>query len=255
MIKAIFFDIDGTLLSYNTHKVLPGTIAAFETLRRKGVKTFISSGRPLMLIPDMPVQFDGFITVNGGFCFVDDKVILRNSIDKNDCQRWLEYVKQYDLTTMCFTEREMYINRIEPVAMALRDKLGFKMPPVLPLDELRDKEVFQFIAIQSADNDAKVLENLSHCRMPRWHPLFSDIVPENSSKAVGIERMLAHFGIGREESMAFGDGANDIEMLDYVGTSVAMGNADDNVKTHASYVTDSADDEGIAKALRHLSVI
>ena len=53
MIKAIFFDIDGTLLSYGTHRVLPSTIDAFDILRRKGIKTVISSGRPLMLIPQM----------------------------------------------------------------------------------------------------------------------------------------------------------------------------------------------------------
>ena len=91
--------------------------------------------------------------------------------------------------------------------------------------------------------------------MPRWHPLFTDLIPEGSSKAVGIECLLKHFGIRREETMAFGDGANDIEMLDYVGTGVAMGNAADIVKAHADYVTDSSDDDGIANALTRLGII
>ena len=255
MIKAIFFDIDGTLLSYGTHRVLPSTIDAFDILRRKGIKTVISSGRPLMLIPQMPVDFDGYITVNGGYCFVGNQVLLRNAIDSDDSLRWLDYVEKNDLTTMCFTEREMFINRIDHVAEAMRNQLGFEMPPVLPLSEMRGRETYQFIAVQPAEKDAEVLGTLSHCRMPRWHPLFTDLIPEGSSKAVGIECLLKHFDIRREETMAFGDGANDIEMLDYVGTGVAMGNAADIVKAHADYVTDSSDDDGIANALTRLGII
>ena len=255
MIKAIFFDIDGTLLSYKTHRVLPGTVKAFDALRARGIKTVISSGRPTILIPDMPIHFDGFITVNGGLCYAGDKVLLRNTIDDGDSRRWIDYVEQNGLTTMCFTENEMYINRIAPEAVALRDQLGFTMPPVLPLNELRGQSVYQFIALQPADKDAEVLQTLSHCRMPRWHPAFSDIIPQNSSKAVGIERMLDHFGIARDEAMAFGDGANDIEMLEYVGTGIAMGNAADIVKQHAKYTTDSADDEGIFNALKKMRII
>ena len=255
MIRAIFFDIDGTLLSYNTHKVLPGTIEAFDILHRKGIRTFISSGRPMVLIPKLPVRFDGYITVNGGLCTVEGNVVLRNAINPYDCKKWLEYVAQNDLTTMCFTENDMYINRVDPTAEALRDQLGFQMPPVRPLKDLQGKEAFQFIAIQPAEKDYEVLELLPHCRMPRWHKVFTDVIPSDSSKAVGIERILAHYGISREEAMAFGDGANDIEMLEYVGMGVAMGNADDIVKQHSHYITDSADKDGIWNALKKMEVI
>lgn len=80
MIKAAFFDIDGTLLSFKTHVVSSGTVRAFEALHAQGVRTFIASGRPKVLIPDMPVSFDGYVTMNGGYCFVGDQVLLRNPI-------------------------------------------------------------------------------------------------------------------------------------------------------------------------------
>lgn len=203
----------------------------------------------------MPVTFDGYITVNGGLCTAGDEVLLRKPIDKDDSCRWLEYVEHNNHVTMCFTEDEMFINRIDDAVIKLHDQLGFQMPPIKPLDELRDKEAYQFIAMQPAENDEKVLSFLSHCRMPRWHPAFSDIIPQGSSKAVGIETILKHYGIEREESMAFGDGANDIEMLEYVGTGVAMGNAADIVKEHADYVTDDADSEGILHALQNLNIL
>ena len=156
---------------------------------------------------------------------------------------------------MCFTADKMYINRIAPETAALRDQLGFEMPPLSPLSDMRGEKAYQFIAMQPAERDATTLRLVPGCRMPRWHPAFSDVIPADSSKAVGIERMLSHFGIRREETMAFGDGNNDIEMLEYVEIGVAMGNANNNVKSHADYVTDTADSEGIAKALAHFGLI
>lgn len=253
-IKAVFFDIDGTLLG-SSHRLLPGTVDALNTLRQLGIRIFISSGRPRVLIPPMPVEFDGFITVNGGLCIAGDEILLRNPIINEDCQRWLDHVTSKDMTTMCFTANDMYINRIDPVTIALRDQLGFEMPPVHPLEELRDKEVYQFIAIQPASDDEEVLSLLRHCRLPRWHPVFSDIIPLGSSKAVGMKCITDHYGIQQEETMAFGDGANDIEMIEYAGIGVAMGNASEILKQHADYVTDDVDNEGIAKALVALKII
>lgn len=255
MIKAIFFDIDGTLLSYKTHRMLPSTIEAFQILKQRGVTVFISSGRPKVLFPKFPVEFDGYISVNGGYCTVGDKVLVRNPLDRDACRRWLAFVEKHDLTTMCFTENRMFINRIDPPSIALQQQLGFEMPPVASLSQLADEEVYQFIAMQPAEKDQEATLAMGKCRMPRWHPAFTDIIPDNSSKAVGIETIINHLGISREETMAFGDGGNDIEMLEYAAVGVAMGNAAENVKAHADYVTDSCEDDGIMNALLHFGVI
>lgn len=256
MIKAAFFDIDGTLLSFKTHLVSPGTIQAFEELHRHGVHTFISSGRPKVLIPSMPVGFDGYVTMNGGYCFVGDQVLLRSPIPQQETDRWLEYAEQENLCTMIFTEHEMFVNtHSDPVANAIRNQLEFQMPPLLPTRQMMGRETFQVIAVMPAQRDNDVLQMLPHCRLPRWHPQFSDLVNADNSKATGIDSILHHYGIDRNECIGFGDGGNDIEMLDFCGIGVAMGNADDNVKAHADYVTTSVDDEGIANALRQLHII
>ena len=256
MIKAAFFDIDGTLLSFKTHLVSPGTIQAFEELHRQGIHTFISSGRPKVLIPPMPVGFDGYVTMNGGYCFVGNQVLLRNPIPQQETDRWLQYAEQENLCTMIFTEHEMYVNtHSNPVANAIRNQLEFQMPPLLPTRQMMGRETFQVIAIMPAERDNDVLQMLPHCRLPRWHPQFSDLVNADNSKATGIDSILHHYGIDRNECIGFGDGGNDIEMLDFCGIGVAMGNADDNVKAHADYVTTSVDDEGIANALSQLHII
>lgn len=90
---------------------------------------------------------------------------------------------------------------------------------------------------------------MPRCEATRWNPLFSDVVPKGSSKQVGLDKVLDYFGIPLEESMAFGDGGNDILMLKHAGIGVAMGNAEDDVKQAADYVTDSVDEDGVEKGL------
>ncbi|MBQ9638711.1 MAG: Cof-type HAD-IIB family hydrolase [Bacteroidales bacterium] len=255
MTKAIFFDIDGTLLSYKTHRLMPGTIEALTKLHKAGVLLFVASGRPMVLIPDMPIPFDGYITVNGGYCISGDEVLLRCPIAAEDTERWLDYVDAQHMSTMCFTAHDMYVNHITPEAEALRNQLDFTMPPLLPLKAMHGKEVYQFIALMPSEQDADVLSLLPNCRLPRWHAAFTDVIPANSSKAAGIECMLNHFDLKPEETMAFGDGANDVEMLQYVGCGVAMGNASSEVKKQADFVTLTADEEGILHALTQLHLI
>lgn len=259
-VKAIFFDIDGTLLSFQTHRISPGTIHAFKLLHGKGISTFIASGRPKVLIPSLPVRFDGYITVNGGYCFLGDgsdegAVVINEPLDNGDQQRWLDYVEERNIVTMLFSRHEMFVNRISEQANRLRNQLEFKMPPMISIREMREEQAYQFIAMIPAQQDAEVLNLLPHCRLPRWHPFFSDLIPSCSSKARGIEAVAKHLGLQCSELMAFGDGGNDVEMLEYVGMGVAMGNAAAAVKEHADYVTTSVDDEGILNALQELKVI
>lgn len=256
MIKAAFFDIDGTLVSFHTHQVSQGTKRAFEQLHAKGVRTFISTGRPEYLIPKMPLTFDGYVTMNGGYCFMNNKVTYNNPLPQEDVDRWLRYAGENNICTMLFSDHEMYVNTLEDaMAKALQEEIKFQMPLLLPLEEMFGKEAYQYIAVMEADRDTEVLSLLPHCRLPRWHPHFCDLINQNNSKAVGIESIISTLGISREECICFGDGANDVEMLEYCGIGVAMGNAAEEVKSHADYVTTSVDEEGIAHALYDLHII
>ncbi len=252
MIKAAFFDIDGTLLSFTTHKVSEGTVRAFEKLHRAGVRTFISSGRPMVLIPDMPVTFEAHITMNGGLVFTPEKVLLSNPIPKEDMLQWLDLAKKRNICTMVFTADGMMLAQPNEIGMKLRDQLEFIMPPVVDIDAMRDAEAYQIIAIMPPEMDAEVQVLLPHCRMPRWHQAFTDIVANGNSKAKGMEAICNHFGIHQDETIAFGDGGNDIEMLQWAGIGVAMGNAAPDVQEIADMVTTSVDDEGIEKAVNKI---
>lgn len=253
MIKAAFFDIDGTLLSFKTHRVSEGTVRAFSTLHAHGVRTFISSGRPKILIPGMPVSFDAYITMNGGLVFTADGTkLLSNPIPHEDSERWLDFAKQHNICTMVFTATDMMVAQVNPIGLKIREQLEFQMPPVVDIDDMRGHEAYQLIAIMPLELDKEVGTLLSHCRLPRWHPAFTDIVAQGNSKAAGMEAICRHYGIRQEETLAFGDGGNDIEMLQWAGTGVAMGNAADEVKAAADMVTTDVDNEGIENAINKL---
>ncbi|MCR4660030.1 MAG: Cof-type HAD-IIB family hydrolase [Bacteroidales bacterium] len=251
-IKAAFFDIDGTLLSFESHRLSEGTVKALEQLRRMGVRTFISSGRPEILIPEMPVVFDGYITMNGGYVFAGSELLVDSPIPQAESQRWLRFAEEHDLCTMLFTAHGMAVNKITPEAQALRDQLEFTMPPLTPIEQLAQSKIYQIIALMPPEMDAEVARMLPACRLPRWHNVFTDIVCSANSKAVGMDCICRRFGIDQSETIAFGDGGNDIEMLRWAGIGVAMGNAADKVKRHADYVTTDVDHEGIAQALQGL---
>lgn len=89
----------------------------------------------------------------------------------------------------------------------------------------------------------------------RWFPTFADITCKGVNKAAGIETMSRYFGIGQADTIAFGDGGNDIPMLKKAAIGVAMGNASAEVKSIADIITDSVDDNGIYNILRRLKII
>ena len=100
-----------------------------------------------------------------------------------------------------------------------------------------------------------LLNSTNHIDATRWHDKFIDVTPKGGSKSVGIEAILKYYNIPLEETMAFGDGENDVTMLKHVKTGVAMGNASDFVKGSADYVTSHIDDNGLVKGLEHFKIL
>ena len=234
MIKAVFFDIDGTLVSFHTHRVSEATRQAIRQLRTQGIKVFIATGRHLQVINNLgDLEFDGYVTLNGSCCYIGrDRVIYRRMIP----------------------EKDMFINYNNQHTREVFRMLDFPEPVVKDIHEATREGVFQLIAFFSEQQEDRIMQALPECEATRWNPLFTDVVPVGGNKSIGMEKILAYFGISREETMAFGDGGNDIPMLEYAGIGVAMGNASEEVQRHADFVTSGVDDEGIVHALKHFHI-
>lgn len=258
MIKAIFFDIDGTLVSFRTHRVPDSTVESLRALHQAGVKTFIATGRQLQAINNLgTLAFDGYVTLNGGYCIAGkDDVIFKRHIPEADIDALLNYMEQVETFPCAFVLDEgIFLNYKNERVEELFALINFPEPPIRPVSAIRGQTVYQLIAFLTPRQEQRLLPVIPGCTATRWNPLFTDIVPRGSNKAVGIDKMIEHFGLSINETMAFGDGGNDIEMLRHVALGVAMGNAGEDVKAAARYVTTSVDDNGIYNALRHFGII
>ena len=105
------------------------------------------------------------------------------------------------------------------------------------------------------EQEADIREKIPGCSITRWSRFGIDVLPGSGDKVAGIRKYLALQGISHEETIAFGDGENDIGMLQYAGIGVALGNAGEEVKAAADYVTADIDDDGVWKALEHFHII
>lgn len=258
MIKVIFFDIDGTLLSFKTRRVPESTIRAIEILREKGIKIFIATGRAKYQIERLDgIHFDGYITLNGGYCETDEReVFYKKKIAKEEVQNLIEYQKEHPFACTFSTEDELFINFHNELVDQIYGVV--EMPPIPQKDitEALNHDIYQMTAFITQEEENKLLNEVLHnCDAARWHPVFTDIVAKGTSKQDGIDRVLEYYGFDLSEAMCFGDGGNDISMLQHTPISVAMGNASDEVKQHATYITDSVDDDGVWNALKHFGLI
>ncbi|MBW9199722.1 Cof-type HAD-IIB family hydrolase [Bacteroidales bacterium SW299] len=260
MVKAIFFDIDGTLVSFRTHAVPQSARDALKELRARGVKTFIATGRSKQLMMEAAgdLEFDGYITLNGVHCFTaGNRDIYRSRIPEDDVERLIAYSHSHPETPFVFVHDDTwFITRVDETVREVAALIEIDIPPVRPAEYARGKEIMQIMGYFPEKDDGEMFSRtLKHCTPMRWYPLFADIIAAGNSKSHGIDKVLEYYGISLEDTMAFGDGGNDIPMLSHVNIGVAMGNASEKVQAAADYVTSSVDEDGIANALRRFGLI
>ncbi len=257
MIRAIFFDIDGTLVSFKTHAVPESTKEALRSLHRQGVRLFIATGRAkggLGVLKGLP--FDGFITLNGQYCFdTADGVLYENTILREDLEILLEEIEKDPFPAGFVRREDKVFNFRDERVDAIHAITHNDNHPAGDVSHVLDEEIYQVMCFVDEEREKQMLGRMKNCTAARWHPSFCDISPLGGTKVRGIEVFLEHYGLDLSQAMAFGDGGNDFEMLEYVPNSVAMGNAPDNVKEVSSYVTEDVDHDGIVNALKHFRLI
>lgn len=198
MIKAAFFDIDGTLFSHTMHKIPDSARKAVHLLRENGVKVFLATGRGIRTLKKVSwgdLVFDGYITLNGQIC------------------------------------------------LDARENVLFEAP------------IYQMIGYMTRKETENLAPKIPNCKITRWYEDGIDIISKDGGKDHGIRKILEVHGFTREESIAFGDSDNDLEMLEFAGIGVAMGNAAESVKEVADYVTSHIDEDGIWNACKHFELI
>lgn len=256
MIKAVFFDVDGTLISHTQNAVPESTRNALNQLSEKGIQRVIATGRHMLelsLLPVNNIRFDAYITLNGQLCLdAQGNLLFGNPIigESKDCIIRMFYERTIPI--MIVEKDNMYINFVNQHVQIAQKAISTPIPNV---GEYTGNEIYQAIAYLEKGKEEAIENLVSGCKVTRWNDCAVDIIAASGGKRMGIIEYLRKNNIRKEDTMAFGDGENDIEMLKYVQIGVAMGNADNYVKENADYVTSSVDNNGIKEALVALKII
>lgn len=256
-IKAVFFDIDGTLVSFQTHTVPRSARQAIRRLREQGVKVFIATGRLLKHVAIVnDIEVDGYITVNGSYCITSaGEVIFQRAIPQKTVERVIDLAEKYGFDVNVMTRDNMYVSgmgeRVRKIASLINT-----MPEVTDVREIAATQpVVQMCPYIGEDVEREIMPLLPDCEGSRWIDTFMDLNVKGVDKSLGAREVMRYYGMDMSEAMAFGDGGNDVSIVRDVAIGVAMGNACEELKAVADYVTASVDDDGVERALQHFGLI
>lgn len=258
-IRAVFLDVDGTLVTIGTHRMPPALPAALQALRQKGIAVLLSTGRHALEIAEenlLPgLVFDGAVYMNGQLCEWQGKTVLENPIPRPALQGLRRYLQQNEIACVFLEKDRMYANCVTDRMRREQALIGTRLPPLRPLDDLEQRRVYQIIPFVTPAEEAALVAAMPGCKALRWSDYAVDVTSTTGGKENGIRAVCAAMGLAPQQIMAFGDAANDIGMLQLSGLSVAMGNALPEVQKCADYVTDTVEENGILHALQHFGLL
>ena len=257
---ALFFDIDGTLVSFKTHQIPPSTILALTQAKANGHRVFIATGRPPVIITNLGAihhLIDGYVTINGALCFIGDETVRCKAISQEEVRLVVSDAQEKNYGAIVIGEKDMAV--FDPqgeVDRIFRQELAVEnLSEAKPLDLVLGQRILQLTTFFTADYECELMARIPNSTSGRWHPAFTDITAKGADKGEGILAMAAHLGIDPQYTMAFGDGGNDTSMIRTAGVGVAMGNALESLKQEADHTTTSVDEDGILNALRHFGLV
>ena len=257
---ALFFDIDGTLVSFKTHEIPASTIFALTQAKANGHKVFISTGRPPLIITNLGAienLIDGYVTVNGALCFVGNEIVRCKDIPKEAVMTVTKDAQERNYGLIVVGEKDVAV--LDPhgeVDRIFRGELAVEnLNLAKPLDVVLRQRILQLTPFFPEEYERDLMERIPSCTSGRWHPAFTDITAKGADKGEGILALTTHLGQNPQFTMAFGDGGNDISMIKAAGIGIAMGNALESLKNEADYTTTSVDNDGILGALQHYGLI
>ncbi|MCK9287769.1 MAG: Cof-type HAD-IIB family hydrolase [Sphaerochaetaceae bacterium] len=257
-IKAVAFDLDGTLLTSDKH-VAPSSIKAISRLRDMGILPVVATGRNVALARHLIIQAGiptPLINCNGA-CIYDwdhDTDLLHITLNEKASLAALEFARQSSCHLHVFMDHEIYFEEdgkyadfLEPISTEIGKVVDFstffnhprftkamyigRMEETLPVRRLFEQHFGDTLSLVYS------------------HPEFFEVMPKEATKGAALATLMETYGISSQETMAFGDSENDIEMLQWVGHPVAMANASDQVKALFDNQAPSNDDDGIARYL------
>ena len=277
-VKAVFFDIDGTLVN-DSKSVLKSTKEAIKIVKDQGVLVGVATGRGPFFVKELmdDLDLDFAVTYNGQYIFNKDRVLFASPIDKGSLRQIISYAKANQKEIAMGTRQAVVGSRIMSFGLSPLSQLVSRFVPkfltrtisnsfnrmvskAVPQKEedlldLINQPIYQVLMLMTPEESEQAAKTLNHLKFTRSNPFAADIINQGNSKLEGIRRVGKEYGFDLNQVMAFGDSDNDLEMLAGVGMSVAMGNGSSSVKEVAKHITTSNQEGGIHKALEYFGVL
>jgi Cof subfamily protein (haloacid dehalogenase superfamily) len=259
-IKLLLSDVDGTLVNH-AKALTPAAVAAGKALRDAGIRLAVTSGRPprgmrMLVQPlELATPLAGF---NGGV-FVEPDMAVRkvHLLDPAVAREALEAVLEAGLDAWVYTQDEWFVRALDAPHVAHESQtVQFEAKVVTDFTDAQLADCAKIVGV--SDDHARVAagERAAQAALgarasaTRSQPYYLDITHPQANKGAVVDALAEMFGIDRQDIATIGDGGNDTLMFARSGLSIAMGNASEDVKSRASVVTDTNDNDGFAKAVR-----
>lgn len=258
--KIILFDIDDTLYIKYQNIVPNSVFIALQQVKAQGIIVAIATGRGRAVFPkaiDALIQEVGIelvVSINGQCSHHQGNLLAHYPLTSSQLSEVTEYLISQNLSYAYMTDEGIMAMLEDEALIEALSSLHIPYKLINLADFDNRQAVYQILAFHP-DNHTLQLALPDSIKTIRWHKNGIDILDAEGSKARGIEQALKALGLTFADAWAFGDGLNDIEMLQKVAFGVAMGNAHPSLKAVADYVCPNAADEGIYQGLKNLGVI
>lgn len=247
--KILFFDIDGTLATHEG--IVPSNIKAMKALKKQGHNIIISSGRPIWYIKKMFGDLiDGAISSNGRHIEYKNEIVLDKVLTMAEIKDIIASCNVAKCGYLLVGSNNIYIgNKEYLIDQNWQDEYQDQYIHQWNIDELAPIYMFDIFYISTSHfkNICNIFEN--HYILNDHHEGSADASNLTFNKGNAVTYLINYLSFAKEDSYAFGDGTNDIDMFHAVGTAIAMGNAVDKTKEAANYITDDLLEDGITNAL------
>lgn len=261
--KMLFFDIDGTLITDDGTRTFPESAKnAIRMARDNGHMTFINTGRVMVNVEDFIrcAGFNGYVCGCGSYIYCQGKELFHQTLDKEKCHEVALKCREYKMMAIFeYVSHTAYDRELEGEAHRKLLAYFHSMNRKLIDDINSDEFVFDKFTAWYENDTSKVQEFKNYIgedfQCIKREGRFFEVVPKGISKATGIKYLIDYYDIPLENVLVFGDSNNDLEMLEYVPNSIAMGKCTPEVEAVASYKTDTVEENGIYNALKHFGVI
>ena len=201
------------------------------------------------------VAFDAYLTFNGAYCYDAQGTILSRTIPGQDVERLIRNAAELHRSVCVSTDQELGANGWER-NLADYFAIGNLVLESSPdFDRLAAGPVYQIMVGTPKEEYASLMRGITGAQIAAWWDRAVDVIPAAAGKGVGVQAVLDHYGLTADQAIAFGDGNNDLEMLQVVGTGVAMGNASQDLKAVATCVCPSCAQDGIYRYCKEQGLI